>query len=135
MRISRNSMVGYRIHLHGGATRTAIEHLKKSGPLPRHLAGAASKRRLENGLAHRYLMLLACTGILAGSAFSRADDVKVIKIPRRSELTPVQRLNRKGVEAVKKHDYKDAESLFYKAYHYDPADPFTQNNKGYVSEL
>jgi Flp pilus assembly protein TadD len=50
-------------------------------------------------------------------------------------LTPVQRLNRKGVEAVKKHDYKDAESLFYKAYLYDPADPFTLNNLGYVSEL
>jgi Flp pilus assembly protein TadD len=86
-------------------------------------------------LALRYLTLLACAGILAGPAFSRADDVKVIKIPRRSELTPVQRLNRKGVEAVKKHDYKDAESLFYKAYLYDPADPFTLNNLGYVSEL
>jgi Flp pilus assembly protein TadD len=86
-------------------------------------------------LAHRHLMLLACAGVLAGPAVSRADDVKVIKIPRRSELTPVQRLNRKGVEAVKKHDYKDAESLFYKAYLYDPADPFTLNNLGYVSEL
>lgn len=62
-------------------------------------------------------------------------DTHVIKIPRRSELTPVQRLNRKGVEAIRKHDYKGAESLFYKAYLYDPADPFTLNNLGYVSEL
>ncbi len=62
-------------------------------------------------------------------------DGTTIKIPRRSQLTPVQRLNRDGVEAVKKHNYKGAESLFYKAYLYDPADPFTLNNLGYVSEL
>ncbi len=88
-------------------------------------------------MAHRYFTLLAFAGILAGPALSPAagGDVKVIKIPRRSELTPVQRLNRKGVEAVKKHDYRGAESLFYKAYLYDPADPFTLNNLGYVSEL
>ena len=88
-------------------------------------------------MAHRYFTLLACAGILAGPTLSPAagGDVKVIKIPRRSELTPVQRLNRKGVEAVKKHDYRGAESLFYKAYLYDPADPFTLNNLGYVSEL
>jgi Flp pilus assembly protein TadD len=88
-------------------------------------------------LAHRYFTLLAFAGILAGPALAPAagGDAKVIKIPRRSELTPVQRLNRKGVEAVKKHDYRSAESLFYKAYLYDPADPFTLNNLGYVSEL
>jgi Flp pilus assembly protein TadD len=44
-------------------------------------------------------------------------------------------MNRDGVKAVKKHDYKSAEALFYKAYLYDPADPFTLNNLGYVSEL
>src|ERR1700758_950093 len=88
-------------------------------------------------LTYRYLNLIACASILAGPAFSvaRASDETVIKIPRRSELTPVQRLNRRGVEAVKKHDYRAAESLFYKAYLYDPADPFTLNNLGYVSEL
>jgi Flp pilus assembly protein TadD len=59
----------------------------------------------------------------------------VFKIPMRSELTPVQRLNRDGVRAVEKHDYKSAEALFYRAYLYDPADPFTLNNLGYVSEL
>ncbi len=64
-----------------------------------------------------------------------AADTHVIKIPRRSELTPVQRLNRRGVEAIRKRDYKGAEGLFYKAYLYDPADPFTLNNLGYVSEL
>jgi Flp pilus assembly protein TadD len=58
-----------------------------------------------------------------------------ITIPLHSELTPVQRLNREGVEAVSKQKYEKAEGLFYKAYLYDPTDPFTLNNLGYVSEL
>jgi len=58
-----------------------------------------------------------------------------LKIPRRSELTPVQRLNREGVEAIEKHQYEKAEAIFYKAYLYDPSDPFTLNNLGYISEL
>ena len=58
-----------------------------------------------------------------------------ITIPRHSELTYVQRLNREGVVAIQKHDYGKAAQLFFKAYLYDPADPFTLNNLGYVSEL
>ena len=73
------------------------------------------------------------------SAFGTSDlwarDSLRLTIPRRSTLTPVQRLNREGVEAVKKHQYDKAESLFYKAYLYDPADPFTLNNLGYISEM
>ena len=64
-----------------------------------------------------------------------AGDVLKITIPRHSELTPVQRLNREGVEEVKKHQYEKAAAVFYKAYLYDPADPFTLNNLGYISEL
>lgn len=86
-----------------------------------------------------YLKLIALIAVLNGAVISSsllwAGDGKVIKIPRRSELTPVQRLNRAGVKAVEKQDYKGAEALFYKAYLYDPADPFTLNNLGYVSEL
>lgn len=63
-----------------------------------------------------------------------AGDLK-INIPRRGVLTPVQRLNRDGVNAVKKHEYDKAQALFYKAYLYDPADPFTLNNLGYVFEM
>lgn len=74
--------------------------------------------------------LLVC----AGSPTVLARDLR-ITIPRHSELTPVQRLNRGGVDAVLKHQYEKAEGLFYKAYLYDPADPFTLNNLGYVSEL
>jgi Flp pilus assembly protein TadD len=80
--------------------------------------------------------LIAITVLLATVVpVARASDVVRITIPGRSKLTPVQRLNRDGVEAVKRHDYEKASTLFYKAYLYDPADPFTLNNLGYVSEI
>jgi Flp pilus assembly protein TadD len=78
-------------------------------------------------------MIVLTIGTVTSSAWAR-DGVK-ITIPAHSQLTPVQRLNREGVEAVKKRDYAKAESLFYKAYLYDPADPFTLNNLGFISEL
>jgi Flp pilus assembly protein TadD len=86
------------------------------------------------------MMLLKLTAVIAvvtvsGSHDAWAGDVLKITIPRHSELTPVQRLNREGVEAVNKHRYEKAAALFYKAYLYDPADPFTLNNLGYISEL
>jgi Flp pilus assembly protein TadD len=74
--------------------------------------------------------LIACLGLPQ----SWARDLK-ITIPKRSEMTPVQRLNREGVDAVQKRQYEKAEALFLKAYLYDPADPFTLNNLGYISEL
>lgn len=86
-------------------------------------------------MAHRYLDLIACFAVAMGSSYGWARDGHVIKIPKRSELTPVQKLNREGVEAVKKHDYRSAEALFYKAYLYDPGDPFTLNNLGYICEV
>jgi tetratricopeptide (TPR) repeat protein len=64
-----------------------------------------------------------------------ASDGHTIMIPMRSRLSPVQRLNREGVEAIKHHQYDKAQGLFYKAYLYDPADPFTLNNLGYISEV
>jgi Flp pilus assembly protein TadD len=88
-------------------------------------------------LTYRNLSMFAGTAVLAAfMAYSaHAEDAWIIKIPRRSQLTPVQRLNREGVQAIKKRDYANAESFFYKAYLYDPADPFTLNNLGFVSEL
>jgi len=65
---------------------------------------------------------------------AKAGDIR-ITIPKRSRLTPVQQLNREGVEAVNKHDYEKARTLFYRAYLFDPGDPFTLNNLGYVAEL
>jgi len=85
----------------------------------------------------RPLRVIAIIGAIAGagSSVSRAADRLVIMVPRHTELTPVQRLNREGVEAVKRQQLDKASTLFYKAYLYDPADPFTLNNLGYVSEL
>jgi Flp pilus assembly protein TadD len=87
-------------------------------------------------LGKRWL-LIGLVGIATagfGSQFAQAGDLK-ITIPRRSTLTPVQRLNREGVEAVRKHNYSKAEQLFYKAYLFDPDDAFTLNNLGYIAEL
>ena len=49
-----------------------------------------------------------------GLQCAQAGDLK-ITIPKRSKLTPVQRLNREGVEAIRKHNYSKAEQSFYKA--------------------
>jgi len=81
---------------------------------------------------------MAVMAVVAGAAYPMAwarDPSVTITLPRHSRLSPVQRLNRDGVEAVKKHDYEKAEAIFLKAYLYDPSDPFTLNNLGYVSEL
>src|SRR5579875_3332726 len=84
------------------------------------------------------LVTKASVALLALSATlgfrAAAQDLR-ITIPRHSQLTPVQRLNREGVDAVRKHDYEKAEGLFYKAYLFDPSDPFTLNNLGYIAEL
>lgn len=84
----------------------------------------------------RRLALLVMLAVLMGPALQTtwARDLK-ITLPRWSELTPVQRLNREGVDAIAKHQYEKAEAIFYKAYLYDPGDPFTLNNLGYISEL
>lgn len=79
-------------------------------------------------------LALAALLALAAAPSSWAGDLK-ITLPKHSELTPVQKLNREGVEAVQKHQYEKAETLFLKAYLYDPADPFTLNNLGYIAEL
>jgi Flp pilus assembly protein TadD len=82
-----------------------------------------------------WLAIIVVT-VIAGSApqIARAGDLK-LTLPKRSHLTPVQRLNREGVEAIQKQNYEKAETLFYQAYLFDPADPFTLYNLGYVSEL
>lgn len=78
----------------------------------------------------RLLMLGLCALSIAGAATNLT-----IPIPRHTAMTPVQRLNSEGVQAVKRHHYEKAADLFYKAYLFDPADPFTLNNLGYISEI
>ena len=80
------------------------------------------------------LVVIALAAGLSTEVCAAKDELE-LKIPLRSRTSPVQRLNREGVEAVKKNRYEKAEALFYKAYLYDPADPFTLNNLGYVAEL
>ena len=82
------------------------------------------------------ITLLAIVAVAVGWAprNASAGDLK-LTLPKRSELTLVQRLNRDGVEALRKQQYEKAEGFFYKAYLYDPGDPFTLNNLGYISEL
>jgi Flp pilus assembly protein TadD len=82
------------------------------------------------------LCLLAIIAVTVGwtPRNAWAADLK-LTVPKRSELTLVQRLNRDGVDAIRKRQYEKAEALFYKAYLFDPGDPFTLNNLGYISEL
>lgn len=70
--------------------------------------------------------------LLAGTA---AQAQLKIPLPKRDITTPVQKLNRDGVKALKKHKLAKAQQLFYRAYLLDPNDPFTLNNLGYVSEM
>jgi len=83
---------------------------------------------------NRRVAFAALVMLLSAAPVLHAGDIK-ITIPRRSQLTPVQRLNREGVEAINKRHFSKAKELFYKAYLYDPGDPFTLNNLGYISEL
>jgi Flp pilus assembly protein TadD len=82
----------------------------------------------------RWVVVGVMSAITGSATAAFAGDLKVT-LPKRSRTTPVQRLNQEGVEAIRKHKYDKAETLFYKAYLLDPDDPFTLNNLGYVSEL
>jgi len=82
----------------------------------------------------RWVVASIIAATLVSAAAAWAGDVK-ITLPKRSHLTPVQRLNQEGVDAIRKNHYEKAENLFYKAYLLDPDDPFTLNNLGYISEL
>ena len=90
--------------------------------------------RIRGNTEWRRVTLVAALVATAFAPLLRAGDVR-ITIPKRSQLTPVQRLNRDGVGAINRRQFSKAKSLFYKAYLYDPGDPFTLNNLGYISEL
>jgi Tfp pilus assembly protein PilF len=81
----------------------------------------------------RFAVIVVVAGATVSMAWGR--DTITLNLPRHSQMSPVQRLNREGVEAVNKHEYEKAEAIFLKAYLYDPSDPFTLNNLGYIAEL
>lgn len=72
--------------------------------------------------------------VFAAALMATAADLR-INLPKHSQATPVQKLNREGVKEIQKHRLDKAEKLFYRAYLIDPDDPFTLNNLGYISEL
>src|SRR6476660_5801261 len=79
-------------------------------------------------------ILCAAVLALAASTVAHAGDIR-IPLPKKSKTTPIQELNRQGVQALRKNQLEKAKGFFYKAYLYDPDDPFTLNNLGYISEL
>jgi Flp pilus assembly protein TadD len=86
---------------------------------------------LRNHLAFVAALVLC---VVSAERPARAGDLR-INVPKRSVSTPVQRLNQQGVEAIRKHQYDQAKAFFYRAYLFDPDDPFTLNNLAYVAEL
>jgi Flp pilus assembly protein TadD len=80
------------------------------------------------------ILLIGVSGGWVVPPLARAGDLR-LPLPKKSRPTPVQQLNRDGVEAIKKQQYEKAKTFFYRAYLFDPNDPFTLNNLGYVSEL
>lgn len=87
---------------------------------------------------HRMSGVVIATALAGGLIFvpetAQAGDLKIV-LPKRATTTPVQQLNREGVEAINKHHVDKAKKLFYQAYLLDPDDPFTLNNLGYIAEL
>src|ERR1051325_3270320 len=82
----------------------------------------------------KWLLCLTALAVTFETGSARAGDL-VLKIPKHSRATPVQSLNRDGVEALRKNRVEKARQAFFKAYLLDPNDPFTLNNLGYISEL
>src|SRR6478672_7101239 len=84
----------------------------------------------------RRLVLLVLATLVAATLVpaARGGDLR-ITLPKRSDATPVQKLNQEGVKEIQKHHLDKAQRIFYKAYLMDPDDPFTLNNLGYISEL
>ncbi len=80
------------------------------------------------------LLLVAASLVFCSLAWGQGGGF-TLNLPKRSKLTPVQKLNREGVKEVQKRHLDKAKSLFYQAYLVDPNDPFTLNNLGYISEL
>src|SRR2546429_4853394 len=82
----------------------------------------------------RWLMVAVIGAVVASGTRVYAGDLK-INLPKGSHFTPVQRLNREGVEAIRKHAYEKADTLIYKAYLLDPDDPFTRISLGDIPEF
>src|SRR5260370_7891761 len=83
----------------------------------------------------RTLSLFITLSLISWGAIPVKSQDMHLPLPKKSDYTPVQQLNRDGVKALQKRDIGKAKRLFYKAYLIDPDDPFTLNNLGYVAKL
>jgi len=99
------------------------------------LLACREPRILNLNLANFWKPAILGIALTLGSALpAYARDLK-LTLPKGGLTSPVQQLNREGVQAVQKNQYDKAKALFYKAYLLDPGDPFTLNNLGYIAEL
>ncbi|HST13126.1 MAG TPA: hypothetical protein VLL05_22300 [Terriglobales bacterium] len=89
-----------------------------------------TKRRLKAVVLRAFVPAV----FLSAWSIAYAGDFR-ISLPKHSPVTPVQQLNREGVQEAKRGRLAKAKQRFVKAYLLDPNDPFTLNNLGYVAEL
>src|SRR5229473_2337711 len=85
-------------------------------------------------LLHSKFLVSMFLGLALAGSQCTAQTLRV-PLPKKSKYTPVQQLNRDGVQALQRHQMDKAKRLFYRAYLIDPNDPFTLNNLGYLAEL
>jgi Flp pilus assembly protein TadD len=115
------------------ATPFENTHLTGHSALSENQARLNQESPMVNSL--KLVVVAASIVVVAQAGWARGRDTIAITIPLHSRLSLVQRLNRDGVELTQKKQFDKAEQLFLKAYLYDPADPFTLNNLGYIAEL
>lgn len=89
-------------------------------------------KSVRRALEFSRIVFFALLGCVSTMAF--AGDFH-ISLPKRSQVTPVQQLNREGVREARRGRLSKAKERFVKAYLLDPNDPFTLNNLGYIAEL
>jgi len=124
----------------GGLCRLPIGQHESSIRIQSTVMCANGQQGIARAAHYQALSLHAGIGIIGVLALgflaprAHAKDI-AIRIPWGSNSSVVQRLDRQGVEAVAKHQYGKAETAFYKAYLFDPSDPFTLNNLGVISEI
>jgi Flp pilus assembly protein TadD len=107
-----------------------------SNPAPVISSKRGHSRDHWQGVLIMFSNYVLCAAMIGGLLLqnARAGDLR-ITVPKPATTTPVQQLNREGVEAINNHHVDKAKKLFYQAYLLDPDDPFTLNNVGYISEL
>jgi Flp pilus assembly protein TadD len=127
------------------SSRRIRQHTTPGGSFPSITGSRTTRLRLtsyirvdsivKSRLAFSVFTIILGLCFFASTPLQAEEKAIRISIPKRSHLTPVQKLNQEGVKALNKRKIEDAKKSFYKAYLLDPNDPFTLNNLGYMAEL